>query len=74
MPIFDFICLKCAHRFEELVSSDNKPICPECRSKDTNKQLPSSFGISFKGSGFYATEYKKKDWQNKTLNNIKKNI
>lgn len=73
MPIYDFICLKCSARFEELVSSDKvKPVCPDCRSRDTEKQLPTSFGISFNAPGFYNTDYKRRDWQQKTLDNIKK--
>jgi putative FmdB family regulatory protein len=74
MPLFDYICLKCSDRFEELVSSADQPvICPSCRSKETERLMPRSFGISFNAPGFYNTDYKRKDWQEQTLNNIKRN-
>ncbi|MGC8747053.1 MAG: FmdB family zinc ribbon protein, partial [Candidatus Saccharicenans sp.] len=46
MPIYEYICLKCQHRFERLVSanSEEKIICPHCQS-DQVKKLISSFGI-----------------------------
>lgn len=74
MPIYDFICLKCGTRFEDLVPSDNvKVTCHQCRSIDTEKVFPKSFGVSFNAPGFYATDYKRQDWQEQTLKNIKKN-
>lgn len=74
MPLFDYICLKCSDRFEELVSSADQPVvCPSCRSKQTERLMPNTFGIRYKGTGFYNTDYKRRDWQEKTLNNIKRN-
>ncbi|HEK85627.1 MAG: FmdB family zinc ribbon protein [Candidatus Saccharicenans sp.] len=51
MPIYEYICLKCQHRFERLVSanSEEKIICPHCQS-DQVKKLISSFGIGGGGS------------------------
>jgi putative FmdB family regulatory protein len=40
MPIFDFQCRKCGHRFEELVRGDATPECPKCRSVATERQFP----------------------------------
>ncbi len=41
MPLFEYTCGKCGHRFEELVSvSDAKaPKCPKCNSEKTERQL-----------------------------------
>lgn len=40
MPIFDFDCRGCAHRFEALVRGSSVPACPACGSTDLEK-LPS---------------------------------
>ena len=39
MPIFDFECRACAHRFETLVLGAARPACPSCGSEDLEKQL-----------------------------------
>jgi putative FmdB family regulatory protein len=44
MPIYEYTCSTCEHRFEELVSADGRTLvaCPECASSDVTK-LFSSF-------------------------------
>ena len=44
MPIYEYTCSTCEHRFEELVSADGRTLvaCPECSSSDVTK-LFSSF-------------------------------
>jgi putative FmdB family regulatory protein len=59
MPIFDFICQRCNCHFEALVRKEDI-FCPNCHSDKLKKTLPNSFGIIFRGSGFYNTDYKKK--------------
>jgi putative FmdB family regulatory protein len=44
MPIFDFQCDGCGHRFEELVSASEVPTCPSCGSRRLEKQL-SAFSV-----------------------------
>jgi len=39
MPIFEFFCQKCKSSFEELVYSDEKIICPKCKSGDIVKNI-----------------------------------
>ena len=39
MPIFEYACRKCDHKFEELVRGKEKPGCPKCKSKDLEKLL-----------------------------------
>ncbi len=40
MPIFEYFCRKCLHRFETIVlSMREKVACPECRSSSLEKQL-----------------------------------
>ena len=39
MPLFHFICEKCDHDFEELVSTrDEAVVCPKCQSKKLERQ------------------------------------
>lgn len=39
MPLFHFICEKCEHDFEELVSTrDEAVVCPKCQSKKLERQ------------------------------------
>ena len=40
MPIFEYCCRKCNHRFETIVlSSREKIACPKCDSSSLEKQL-----------------------------------
>ena len=49
MPIFEYVCQKCEHRFEALVRGKEQPSCPSCHSQDLTLQL-SVFAVSAKGS------------------------
>jgi putative FmdB family regulatory protein len=39
MPIFEYVCKKCHHRFERLVLDQRKPKCPECASVRLERQV-----------------------------------
>jgi len=39
MPLFEYRCESCGHRFEALVYGAMKPVCPKCDGKDLEKQL-----------------------------------
>ncbi|MEW6207157.1 MAG: zinc ribbon domain-containing protein [Acidobacteriota bacterium] len=39
MPIFEYICKECDHRFEKLVLGATAVTCPSCRSAKLEKQL-----------------------------------
>ena len=56
MPVYEYECESCSHRFEvKQTFNDNAVItCPRCKSKA--KRLFSSVPIIFKGTGFYATD------------------
>ena len=60
MPTYEYECLSCKHKFEILQSITAKPKtkCPKCNKK-LKKLISSTGGFIFKGSGFYATDYKK---------------
>ena len=45
MPIFEYICEKCSHRFEAIVLGSERATCPECHSKKLQQQI-SRFGVA----------------------------
>lgn len=59
MPTYDYECEKCGHEFElfQYMSDDHIKKCPECGGK-VNRLIGTGSGIIFKGSGFYATDYR----------------
>jgi putative FmdB family regulatory protein len=58
VPLYEYECRKCHHRFEVIQSVSDKPIrkCPNCK-KGTVQKLLSSPALRFKGSGWYVTDY-----------------
>ncbi len=44
MPLYDFCCRSCGHRFEALVLGSDRPECPRCAGQDLEK-LPSTFAV-----------------------------
>ena len=63
MPLYEYQCEECDHRFEVIQKSFSEPPiekCPKCGGGPVRK-LMSSPAIQFKGSGFYITDYARKD-------------
>jgi len=62
MPLYEYRCQACEHRFEVIQKFSDAPIsvCPNCGQGPVVK-LMSSPAIQFKGSGFYITDYARKD-------------
>jgi putative FmdB family regulatory protein len=60
MPLYEYECTKCGHRFEKIQKFSDKPIkkCPECGGRV--EQTISAPAVQFKGSGWYVTDYAKK--------------
>lgn len=60
MPTYEYQCTKCQHEFEVFQSMTAKVIkkCPKC-GKTVKRLMGTGSGIIFKGSGFYATDYRK---------------
>ena len=60
MPTYEYVCRKCEHRFERFQSITAKPVrkCPNCGKSSVQRLVSAGAGIIFKGSGFYATDYR----------------
>ncbi len=60
MPIYEYQCESCAHKFEVKQSIKDDPISACERCGKPVRRLISSPGIMFKGSGWYVTDYSDK--------------
>ena len=60
MPLYEYQCKKCKHRFEKIQKFSDKMLkkCPECGGPI--EQMISAPAVQFKGSGWYVTDYAKK--------------
>jgi len=60
MPLYEYQCKKCHHRFEKIQKFSDKPIkkCPDCGGPV--EQMISAPAVQFKGSGWYVNDYGKK--------------
>jgi len=46
MPLYDFKCRKCGHRFEELVRLGETAECPRCHDAAPERLFSTSAGVS----------------------------
>jgi len=60
MPLYEYECETCGHRFEKIQKFSDPPVdtCPKCGGRV--QKLMSSPAIQFKGSGWYITDYARK--------------
>jgi putative FmdB family regulatory protein len=60
MPLYEYECESCQHRFERIQKFSDPPVdtCPVCGGPV--HKLLSSPAIQFKGSGWYITDYARK--------------
>jgi len=60
MPIYEYQCKKCKHRFERIQKFSDPHVkkCPDCGG--SVEQVLSAPAVQFKGSGWYVTDYAKK--------------
>jgi len=66
MPTYDYKCDKCGKQFErfEKMTDHPKAKCPNCGGK-AHRLIAGGSGVIFKGTGFYETDYKKKQKSDK---------
>jgi putative FmdB family regulatory protein len=60
MPLYEYECKKCHHRFEKIQKFSDRMVkkCPDCGGPV--EQMISAPAVQFKGSGWYVTDYAKK--------------
>ena len=61
MPIYEYICEKCGSHIELIQKINDAPLkrCAKCRGKLEKTVSRTSFQL--KGSGWYVTDYSRKD-------------
>lgn len=61
MPLYEYQCKKCKHKFEKIQKFSDQPIkkCPECGGPV--EKLLHAPAVQFKGTGWYVTDYGGKD-------------
>jgi putative FmdB family regulatory protein len=62
MPLYEYRCESCQHQFEVIRKFSDAPldVCPNCGAGPVVKLL-SSPAFQFKGTGWYITDYARKD-------------
>jgi len=60
VPLYEYECKQCGHRFERIVKFSDPPekTCPKCGGPV--EQMISAPAIQFKGAGWYVSDYAKK--------------
>lgn len=61
VPIYEYECTSCGRRFERKEGFDAPAVntCQACRGQA--QRVISSVAVIYKGSGFYTTDYKRKE-------------
>ncbi len=74
MPIYNYKCTKCGREIEVLVLPHEKEPteCPYCGG-ELVRVYRGSVGLTFKGSGFYITDYAHKSHTANNMNTKKDN-
>ena len=64
MPIYEYQCDDCEHKFERLQKMNDAPLqdCPDCGEQSLRK-LVSAAAFRLSGSGWYETDFKDKKEQ-----------
>jgi len=60
MPIYEFECARCGHRFDRLqkLADPDPSACPTCAAPEVRRRISApSFRLA--GSGWYETDFKK---------------
>jgi len=66
MPTYEYECKNCYHRFDRFQTISERPLsrCPLCKGR-VRRLISSGAAIIFRGSGFYATDYRSEEYAKK---------
>lgn len=77
MPTYEYVCEKCDNRFEVQQKITEKPLarCPKkgCKGR-ISRVIGGGGGFILKGSGFYATDYKKTGQPKSETKSVEKSV
>jgi len=67
MPTYEYECNACGHRYDEFqnITDSPKRKCPQCGKLKLRRLIGSGGALIFKGSGFYQTDYRSKEYTEK---------
>jgi putative FmdB family regulatory protein len=67
VPTYEYECEACEKRHEEFQSITAPALkkCPHCGKNKLKRLIGTGAGFIFKGSGFYTTDYRSKEYQDK---------
>jgi len=66
LPLYEYQCKKCKHKFEKIQKFSDPPVrkCPECGGPV--EKVMHAPNVQFKGTGWYVTDYGGKDKSEKS--------
>jgi putative FmdB family regulatory protein len=66
VPLYEYQCKKCKHKFEKIQKFSDPPVrkCPECGGPV--EKVMHAPNVQFKGTGWYVTDYGGKDKSEKS--------
>ncbi len=65
MPTYEYRCGTCGNHFEKFslkISDQSSVPCPKCGA-DAERLISGGAGVLFRGSGFYATDYRSSSYK-----------
>ena len=64
MPTYEYECSKCRHQFEvfQNINAPRVKTCPKCKGR-VRRLIGTGSSLIFKGSGFYATDYRSEGYK-----------
>ncbi len=67
MPTYDYECQSCDAAFElfQQITEEHQKVCPECGEERLRRLIGAGGAVIFKGSGFYQTDYRSKEYKSK---------
>lgn len=72
MPIYEYNCKDCEHKFEEIQKISDAALvkCPKC-GKDSLQKIISAAGFRLAGGGWYETDFKSSGETKRNLSDSK---